>query len=34
MAMARALGEKRLSPWHNLIPDTAVFAIPNTDASE
>lgn len=26
MAVARALGEERLSPWHNLIPDTSVFA--------
>lgn len=25
MAVARALGEGRLSPWHNLIPDTSVF---------
>lgn len=25
MAVARALGEERLSPWHNLIPDTSVF---------
>lgn len=27
MAVARALGEERLSPWHNFIPDTSVFAI-------
>ncbi len=26
-AVARALGEERLSPWHNLIPDTSVFTV-------
>lgn len=27
MAVARALGEERLSSWHNLIPDASVSAI-------